>query len=290
MTRAAHVPSANLGDPTDAPVFEARRIGFRYPTAPRAALRDLSLRIARGALCAVIGPNGSGKSTLLKLLVGALEPPSGQVLYQGLRLSAWGRRSFARHVGVVPQIEQPTFPLAAREIVAMGRYPHLGLLGRESAADRRVIADAMTRCDVLDLADRPFSTLSGGERQRVRIARALAQQPETLVLDEPTVSLDIQHEMEIFELLKELRADRATVVVVTHNLNLAARYAGQLLLLDQGELVAQGPPAEVLYRAAIERVYRWPVALAEHPGPGPDAGAPQVVPLAGRGVPSCGER
>jgi iron complex transport system ATP-binding protein len=140
----------------------------------------------------------------------------------------------------------------------------------------------MGRCDVLAFAQRPISTLSGGERQRARVARALAQEPRVLALDEPTVALDIRHEMAIFELLRDLARAGVTVVLVTHNLNLAARYADRLLLLDRGRVAAEGPPAEVIRRELLEQVYHWPVRVTPHPGPGPDTGAPQVTPLAGQ--------
>jgi iron complex transport system ATP-binding protein len=143
----------------------------------------------------------------------------------------------------------------------------------------------MRRCDVHDLAGRPVSNLSGGERQRARIARALAQEPRALALDEPTAALDVAHEMAIWELLRDLGRAGTTVLVVTHNLNLAARYADHLVLLSRGEVAAAGPPARVLTRGTVERVYGWHVRVVPHPGPGPDAGAPQVVPLAGE---TCG--
>jgi iron complex transport system ATP-binding protein len=139
---------------------------------------------------------------------------------------------------------------------------------------------ALARCDVLALADRPLGTLSGGERQRARVARALAQEPRALALDEPTAALDVRHEMEIFELLAGLRAGGATVVAVTHNLNLAARYADHLVLLDAGRVATAGTPRAVLTRETVEHVYGWPVRVVPHAGPGRDAGAPQVVPLA----------
>jgi ABC-type cobalamin/Fe3+-siderophores transport system ATPase subunit len=269
------------------PVFEALDLRFAYPGAPRPAVENVSLRVPPGSLFAIVGPNGSGKSTLLKLLLGLLAPAAGQVRFEGRPLAEWGRRELARRIGVVPQAEELVFPVSVRELVAMGRYPHLGPWRPEGPADRHAIEQAMLRCGILDLAARPLSTLSGGERQRARIARALAQEPGTLVLDEPTASLDVRHEMAIFELLRELTTQGgATVVLVTHNLNLAARYATEILLLDRGRPAAHGPPDQVLSRAAIEAVYRWPVAVTRHPGPGPDAGAPQIVPLAaGHGRP-----
>ena len=256
-------------------------LSYRYPESTRPAVFGLSLEIPAGATTAVLGPNGSGKSTLLRLLLGVLPPSAGAVEFNGRPLGAWGREALAREVGVVPQGEESVFPMSVRELVAMGRYPHLGPWRREGDTDRRAVEDAMRRCDVLELAARPVPTLSGGERQRARVARALAQQARTLALDEPTAALDVAHEMAIFELLRDLGHAGKTVLLVTHSLNLAARYADRLVLLDRGGLAAEGTPAEVLTRATVERVYGWPVEIVPHPGPGPDAGAPQVVPLSG---------
>lgn len=264
-----------------AEVFAARAVDFRYPGADGLALAGVDMAVTAGSLYAVLGPNGSGKSTLFKLLLGVMAPSVGEVHHMGRPAAAWQRRELARRVGVVPQVEETAFPLAVRDLVAMGRYPHLGAWRREGREDRAAIAEAMDRCDISPLATRPFATLSGGERQRARIARALAQRPSALVLDEPTASLDVRHEMGIFNLLRELTQDGVTVALVTHNLNLAARYAQRILLLDAGRVAGEGPPATVLSRGTLERVYRWPVTVTAHPGPGPDAGAPQIVPLAG---------
>jgi iron complex transport system ATP-binding protein len=267
---------------SESPVFEARGLRFSYEGAPRPALDGVELQVGGGSLYAIIGPNGSGKSTLLKLLLGALHPENGEVSYAGRRVADWTRRALAQQIGAVPQGEEMAFPITVREMVAMGRYPYLGVLGRPGREDREAIEEAMERCDVIELAERPISKLSGGERQRALIARALAQRPGTLVLDEPTVSLDIRHEMTIFELLAEFtNRDGVTVVLVTHNLNLAARYADRLLLLDGGQPAAEGTPADVLSQEIIEKVYQWSVAVAPHPGPGRDAGAPQITPLTG---------
>jgi len=256
-------------------------LAYRYPESARPALLDLSLAIPAGTTTAVLGPNGSGKSTLLRLLLGVLHPTAGSVDFRGRPLSRWGREALSREVGVVPQGEEAAFPMTVRELVGMGRYPHLGAWRRESEADRDAVDEAMRRCDVHDLAARPVPTLSGGERQRARLARALAQEAATLALDEPTAALDVAHEMAIFELLRALGRGGRTVLLVTHNLNLAARYADRLVLLDRGRLAAEGAPGEVLTRETVERVYGWPVRIVPHAGPGPDAGAPQVVPLAG---------
>jgi iron complex transport system ATP-binding protein len=240
----------------------------------------VTLALDAGSFTAVIGPNGSGKSTLLRLLLGTLEPLRGGISYDGRPLAGWSRRELAREIGVVPQGEEIAFPMSVRELVGMGRYPHLGGWRRESAVDRRAVESAMEMCDVAEMRDRPVSTLSGGERQRARIARALAQEPCVLALDEPTVALDVGHEMAIFELLRTLGGRGVTVLLVTHNLNLAARYAQRLVLMDGGRIVASGPPADVLERSLLESVYGWPVLTTRHPGPGPDTGSPQVTPLA----------
>lgn len=262
-------------------LLSASGLRFRYPGAARPAVDGVDLAVPQGTLMGVIGPNGSGKSTLVKLLLGALEPARGGVQFRGRSLTSWRRRELARRVGVVPQSESVTFPVSVREFVAMGRYPHLGAWRSERPEDREAVDRALGRCDVRGLEERGFATLSGGERQLARVARALAQEPDLLVLDEPTVSLDVRHEMEIYELLRELAAAGVTILLVTHNLNAAARYSDRLLLLQAGRSRAEGPPAEVLTRETVQDVYRWPVRIVRHPGPGPDEGAPQVVALAG---------
>lgn len=259
------------------PAFRAEALEYRYHSATRAAVDKVSLEIAAGDFYAVIGPNGSGKSTLLKLLLGVAAPTSGRALYEGQPATDWDRRQIARRIGVVTQHEDMTFPFTVREIVAMGRYPHLGPWQREGTDDGHAIELAMQRCDVTHLQSRVLANLSGGERQRARIARALAQEPSVLMLDEPTTALDVGHEMAVFELLAQLREqDGTTVVIATHNLNLAARFANRIALLDGGRLIADGAPADVMTQERLARVYRWPVVLSAHPGPGVDAGAPQV--------------
>lgn len=261
-------------------VFSLHDVGYRYPGADRDALEGVSLEVQRGTFVALLGPNGSGKSTLLRVMLGELPAGGGRVLYGDRSVSEWSRRAVAREIAFVPQDEPIAFPLTVRALVEMGRYPHVGVLGRAGAADEEAVEDAMRRAGVLDLADRSVNNLSGGERQRARIARALAQQPDTLVLDEPTASLDLHFEMETFDLLRALAAEAGfTVIVATHNLNLSARYASELVLLAEGRVEADGTPDVVLRREVVERVYRWPVLVSSYPGPGPDEGAPQVTPL-----------
>lgn len=247
---------------TTGAAIRVREVTFRYPGASGAAVDRVSLDIGAGRHVVILGPNGSGKSTLLRCILGRVRPQSGSVFLLDRPVGQWAPRELARLVGVVPQEEHWIFPLTVSEAVALGRYPHLGPWRREGPADGAAVERALERCDVAGLRRRRVEALSGGERQRVRIARALAQEPQILVLDEPTIHLDVRHEMEIFELVRALLADAGlTVVTVTHNLNLAARYADRLALLRSGRLAAEGPPEEVLTRARLEEVFAWPVAV-----------------------------
>jgi iron complex transport system ATP-binding protein len=234
----------------------------------------VSCAVDEGRLVAAVGPNGSGKTTLVRVLSGLLSPERGEVRVAGRDVGAWRRHELARVVGVLPQREDILFPLRVDETVMLGRYAHLGPLASSSEADRGAVRAALERCDVAALAPRSVDSLSGGEWQRVRLARALAQAPRALVLDEPTASLDVRHEMELFELLRTLVDQGMAMLVITHHLNLAARFADHMLLLREGELVAEGPPATVLSREIVGRVFEWPVAV----NPWCD-GSPQIVPL-----------
>jgi iron complex transport system ATP-binding protein len=255
--------------------FEALDLVVRYGKSPHRALDGVTMRVPEGALYAVLGPNGSGKSTLMRALMGVVIPEGGQVRVGGRETRSWTRRSLAQAVGAVPQAEHLAFPLTVRDFVGMGRYPHLGPFRPEGEVDREAISQALRRCDVAEFVDRDVNTLSGGELQRVRIARALAQEPSGLVLDEPTASLDIRHEMTIFRLLRQ-SADRGmTVLLITHHINLAARFADRFLLLSGGRVAAEGGPGEVFREEILERVYRWPVAVSKDPV----SGAPRVTPL-----------
>ncbi|HSJ24126.1 MAG TPA: ABC transporter ATP-binding protein [Longimicrobiales bacterium] len=254
-------------------VFDARSVSFRYPGADTDAVHDVSLRVAPGEFVALLGPNGSGKSTLLRLLLGALRPGAGTIAFEGRPLHDWPREQLARRVGVVTQSEEMPFPVTVRELVAMGRYPHLGAWRTESDHDREAIRRALEWCEVAGFMHRSVLELSGGERQRVRLARALAQEASTLVLDEPTAALDMAHEMALFEMMARLADAGVTIVAVTHNINIAARYAHRLVLMDSGGTAADGVPDDVLTRSTIESVYHWPVVIRQ------DDSAPQVVPM-----------
>ena len=260
-----------------APLLEARSLVYRYPGAARPAVDGISLETEPGAVSTVLGPNGSGKSTLLRLLAGGVRARSGQVRFAGRPLDRWPRRALAARMAVVTQHEHVPFPVTARSLVAMGRYASLGPWRREGRQDREAVARAMERCGVAGLEERDFRSLSGGERQRTRIARALAQEPSILLLDEPTAALDMRYETAVFRLLRDLaRSDGVAVVAVTHHLNLAARFGDRHLLMESGAPAAQGDAARVLTAANISRVYRCSVTVASREFP--EGLAPQVSP------------
>ncbi len=262
---------------SESPVWTLRDVRYQHPGATQFAVDGVSLEIASGRTTAILGPNGAGKSTLLQLLLGTTSPASGTIVFKERSIAEWDRRAIALEIGVVPQGEtEPLFTV--RELVGMGRYPHLGPWQRERADDLTAIARAMDRCDVAQFAERWVTTLSGGERQRVRLARALAQEPSVLVLDEPTTFLDIRHEMTTFELLRRLRDEGATILLVTHNINLAARYADELVLMNRGRVAAHGSPERVLTEDRVASVYEWPVSIMSLSEGGHTA--PQVMPKA----------
>ena len=255
-------------------IIEARSVSVRYRRDRPLALTQVSCAVNAGELVAVVGPNGSGKTTLLRALLGLVALEEGLALVDGRPVADWSRRELAQTIGVVGQQEETVFPLTVAETVMLGRYAYLGALGAPGERDRAAVQTALERCDILDLVRRPVDSLSGGEWKRVRVARALAQEPRALVLDEPTASLDVRHEMELFELVNQLVRDGLGGLVITHHLNLAARFAQRILLLDAGSVVATGTPAEVLTRETLSRVFEWPVAVTTW-----SDGSPQVVPL-----------
>jgi iron complex transport system ATP-binding protein len=255
-------------------ILEAREIIVRYYGQAAPALDRVSCQVAGSQLVAVVGPNGSGKTTLVRALLGLVPLERGEVLIDRRPVGDWPRRSLAQTVGVVGQQEEALFRLTVAEAVMLGRYARLGPLAAPGAADRDAVRSALERCDIAPLAERSVDSLSGGEWKRVRIARALAQEPRALVLDEPTASLDVRHEMELLELVRQLADSGLAALVITHHLNLAARFADRIILLDRGVVVAEGTPGEVLDESTLTRVFEWPVAVTTWTD-----GSPQVVPL-----------
>jgi iron complex transport system ATP-binding protein len=220
------------------------------------ALRDVNITVAPRSFTGLLGPNGCGKTTLLKLLSGVLAPDSGSVALTGQHLSALSRRDVARRLAVVPQETHPAFDYTALEMVLMGRHPHIGTLALEGPHDLAIAHEAMAATGTAHLADRTYMTLSGGEKQRVIIASALAQEPEVLLLDEPTASLDLGYQLEIASMLTMLNRERGvTIVMATHDLNLAASVCDTLILMREGCVLAEGPTTGVLNARRVEQLY-----------------------------------
>ena len=253
-------------------------IGVRYRGSRTRALDGVSISAPDGALTAVVGPNGSGKSTLVRALVGQVPLEEGAIVADGLPVHDDIRGELARRVAVVTQREEPAFPLGVRDYVALGRYPHLGLWRAPAREDSEAIARAVERTEIEPYLGRTITELSGGEWQRVRLARALAQGGRTLVLDEPTTFLDVGHEMAVFELLGGLAADGMAVFLVSHQLNLVARFAHHMVLLHRGRVAGEGAPADVMQARILEPLYEWPLVVARDPA----VGAPALIPLRSR--------
>lgn len=216
----------------------------------------MSFAVARGELVGLLGPNGSGKSTVIRLVMRLLSPAVGQVLLDGVNAGTYRQGDYARRVAYVPQESLAAFAFTAMETVLMGRGPHTGAMGFESQADHRKARDALERVDAAPLAGVLLDELSGGERQRVVLARALAQEADLLVLDEPASSLDIRHQYDLYRLLRDLaRQQGRTCLCTSHDINVAAAYCGRLVVLAEGRVAAIGRPADVLTADLVEQVY-----------------------------------
>jgi iron complex transport system ATP-binding protein len=259
------------GAPAAALSFEAISIEI----GGREILRDVSLELPSGEILTLAGCNGAGKTTLLRIASRVLRPSAGRVLVRGRPAESLSRRELAREIAVVPQDVQVAFPFRAGEVVLMGRSPHLGAFGYESAADVERAREAMMRVGIENLADRSVLELSGGERQLVLFARALAQEPEILLLDEPTAHLDLRHRIRVLALVREFAADGRSALVVSHDLSLAARTCDRVALLARGGLLAAGRPAAVLTRENLRAAFDIEADILTAPD-----GAPLVVPSA----------
>jgi iron complex transport system ATP-binding protein len=246
-----------------------------YHRASRNAVDGVSFVVPRGQLTALAGPNGSGKSSIVRALLRRADILRGAIAIDERNVGTFSYAELATLIAVVPQREEATFPTRVRDYVALGRYPHLGLWRSLAEDDDLAVEEALGQAGVEDLASRDTDALSGGEWQRVRIARALAQKTPALVLDEPTTFLDVAHEMAIFELLSSLARSGLAVLLVSHQLNLVARFADNIVLLDNGRVAASGAPAQVMNATLLESVYRWPVVITRDPA----IGAPALVPL-----------
>ena len=239
-------------------LLEARRAHFAYSPGVE-AVRDASLLIERGSFCALVGPNGSGKSTLLRLLAGILVPGQGEILFEGSPLANIERRRLATRISYVPQSQSTVFPFTALEVVLTGRSPYTSRFRFESDADRDVAREALATVDALRLESRSVTELSVGERQLVAVARALAQDADCMLLDEPSSSLDLKHRARLIAILRRLREERGlTTLMVTHDLQLLDPGFDYLYAMRAGEIVAEGRPSEVLREDRLMEIYEAP--------------------------------
>ena len=249
--------------------LSVENLSFRYPDVP--VLRNITFDLPSGDFLSLLGPNGSGKSTLLRLLDRILLPESGTITIDGRSVSELSRRELAKRIAYVPQDTLWVFPYTVLEVVLMGRSPYIGRSGFENEQDLEIAQETMRLTDIAHLSDKLITGISGGERQRVLIARALSQQPKILLLDEPNAHLDISHQIEIFQILREQNELRnLTIVSVSHDLNLAAAFSRRTLLLantgnEGASIFAIGLPKDVLTQANIEQVYQTPVLVDQLP-------------------------
>jgi iron complex transport system ATP-binding protein len=243
-------------------ICRLRSVSFRYMRRTRDAVAEVSLEADRGEHVAIVGPNGAGKSTVLRLLAGVIRPTAGTALLLDRPVGEWSRRELARRVAVVSQGGVADGPLTVREVVEMGRHPYVRAWAPLGPGDHKAVDEALADVDLSDLADRDVRDLSGGELQRVHLARAFAQQPLLLLLDEPTAHLDMGHEMRLLELVSQKTVNQSlTVISVTHHMNTASRFADRMLLMAGGRVVVSGKPRRVLQPTELERAFAWPVSV-----------------------------
>ena len=268
------------------PAFEVRQLSFRYdsvrtrPSGDRSAwvINGMELTVRQGEILGVIGPNGSGKSSLLKLLTKLVRPQEGTIRLFGGELGTLSRESISKQVAYMPQDLSYDFPFSVSDMVLMGRFPYRrgglwNLVGWEGQEDLAAAEEAMVQTDVTHLADRMIATLSAGERQRVLLARALAQVPRVLMLDEPTAHLDLNHQLDVCRILQRVHEQlQMTVLLVSHDINLASQYCDRILVMKQGTVVCIGSPQEVVHPQVLTEVYGCQVLVDAHP----DTGLPRV--------------
>ncbi|MDJ1138151.1 ABC transporter ATP-binding protein [Streptomyces iconiensis] len=272
---AGSTPSPGDAAPSTSSTSRLAARGLTLAYEDRTVVEELDLAVPDGEITVVVGPNACGKSTMLRALGRLLKPRGGSVLLDGEELSRIPTRTIARSIGLLPQSPVAPEAITVADLVSRGRQPHQRWWQQWSEEDERAVTDAMERTDVTALGDRPVDELSGGQRQRVWIAMALAQETDLLLLDEPTTYLDIAHQVEVLDLVRQLNVDRGrTVVMVLHDLNQAARYADHLVAMKEGRLVARGRPGEIVDATLVREVF----GLESVVVPCPVTGDPLVVP------------
>lgn len=263
--RAPKITGSNALADTDGALVEARRLSFAYSSLP--VVDDVSLALPRGAMGALIGANGSGKSTLIRLLAGLLKPASGDVIFNNAPLQNLQARERAKRIAYVPQSSPTVFPFTALEVVLTGRSPYSGRFRFESSRDERIALAALDALDAAHLSARHITELSGGERQLVTVARALAQEPEVMLLDEPASALDLKHRTQLARALRRLRDERGiTVLMITHDLMLLDSAADLIFAMKSGRVIACGAPEVVLNDSVLGEIYDAPVRTMRRDG------------------------
>lgn len=249
---------------TTAPLFDLD--GASIAVEGRILLQPLTIALPARRVVGLIGHNGSGKSTLLKLLARQQRVTGGHIRFEGREIGLWKDRNFARKVAYLSQQPPPAVGMLVKELVALGRYPWHGALGRFSLTDRDRVAEAIELTDIAPFVDRLVDTLSGGERQRVWLAMLVAQDAECLLLDEPTSALDVAHQVEVLGLVHRLARERGLgVIVVLHDVNMAARFCDEIIALHSGRLIARGTPADLMRGEQLEAIYGLPMGIMPHP-------------------------
>lgn len=240
--------------------------GVGFSVDKKVILSGIDLDVAAGSVCGLVGPNGSGKSSLLKIIARQVTPSAGSVAWGGAPATDWSNRAFARHVAYMPQFTPGADGMTVRELVALGRFPWHGTLGRFGDSDRRAVDDAIARTELETFADRSVDGMSGGERQRAWIAMMLAQDARCLILDEPTSALDLAHQAGVLSLVQTLARERGlTVIVVLHDINLAARYCDTITALNSGHVLMSGTPADIMQQDSLRRIFGVEMGVFNHP-------------------------
>lgn len=270
------IPSAASATPVRPARLLADSVSLGYDR--REVSAGLSAEIAEGSFTVIIGPNACGKSTLLKAFARLLRPSAGRILLDGRDLAGYRPKEAARLIGLLPQSATAPEGITVEELVQRGRYPHQGLVRRWSASDQDAVVTALEKTDLVSLADAPVAELSGGQRQRAWVAMALAQETSILLLDEPTTFLDVAHQFDLLDLFAELHGRGTTIVAVLHDLNQAARYATDLVVMKDGRVVTTGAPADVITEELVTEVFALPCVVIDDP----ETGSPLVVPRARR--------
>ncbi len=255
------------------PVIQATKLVFAYQE--QVVLDGLNMEVPKGAFTAIVGPNGCGKSTFVKQLIKSLKPQSGEIRILGKPLASYSHKALGKLIAYVPQATQIGFDFTVEEVVLMGRYPHLKRFQSEQAKDREIAVEAMKATGVWDLKDKPANALSGGEQQRVIVARALAQEPQILILDEPISHLDLPHQVELMALIRKMAQEKGiTVLAIIHDLNLALDYSDYVIMMQKGQVLYYGLPAEIISEHSIRDIYGLEVCMIQNPV----TGNPHVIP------------